>query len=333
MAMVLKIRITFYSILFYIRAHGPNRGKFGKPILTLTAAPARPARAGHAVHPRQQHQHRAGMIVGDDVEDAAGVAPAEITDAAQPTDAKNTLLRKYYCADTKCGCCCCCLCWAPLVLFLFFFLSAAAQTFPATQFTNVKYSNVDGVTLHGYLATPTAAAAKSGPDGKIPAALVFHAWNGMSEEAVFFADRLAAEGYYALAPDLFRNTAAKGMNILWNMVNVIGTPQSRMDKDSDAALTYLRSLSEVDTDKIISGPGFGNSEIESTYVDENLNRRKRGLVQVQRFECCQNNEKKNYKVADFDLQHFLKFSAKVCGKFRIKKKTLEIVEIGCNNHR
>jgi carboxymethylenebutenolidase len=78
----------------------------------------------------------------------------------------------------------------------------------------------------------------------------------MSEEAVFFADRLAAEGYYALAPDLFRNTAAKGMNILWNMVNVIGTPQSRMDKDSDAALTYLRSLSEVDTDKIISGPGF-----------------------------------------------------------------------------
>ena len=72
--------------------------------------------------------------------------------------------------------------------------------------------------------------------------------------------------------------------------------------------------------EIISGPGFGNSEIESTYVDENLNRRKRGLVQVQWFECCQNNEKKNYKVADFDLQHFLKFSAKVCGKFRIKKK-------------
>ena len=35
--------------------------------------------------------------------------------------------------------------------------------------------------------------------------------------------------------------------------------------------------------EIISGPGFGNSEIESTFVDnsESSNRRKRGLVQVQ----------------------------------------------------
>ena len=33
--------------------------------------------------------------------------------------------------------------------------------------------------------------------------------------------------------------------------------------------------------EIISGPGFGNSEIESTFVDESSNRRKRGLVQAQ----------------------------------------------------
>ena len=101
----------------------------------------------------------------------------------------------------------------------------------------------------------------------------------------------------------------------------------------DSTIMILDGDYKYASTEIISGPGFGNSEIESTYVDENLNRRKRGLVQVQWFECCQNNEKKNYKVADFDLQHFLKFSAKVCGKFRIKKKTLEIVEIGCNNHR
>ena len=33
--------------------------------------------------------------------------------------------------------------------------------------------------------------------------------------------------------------------------------------------------------EIITGPGYGNSEIESTFVDESSNRRKRGLVQVQ----------------------------------------------------
>ena len=33
--------------------------------------------------------------------------------------------------------------------------------------------------------------------------------------------------------------------------------------------------------EIITGPGLGNSEIESTFVDESSNRRKRGLVQVQ----------------------------------------------------
>ena len=39
-------------------------------------------------------------------------------------------------------------------------------------------------------------------------------------------------------------------------------------------------------------------------------------------------KKRNFKVADFDLQHFLKFSGKVYGKLEIKKKHSKIVEIG-----
>ena len=161
--------------------------------------------------------------------------------------------RQYGCCDTKCGCCCCCILTPILALFFFLliiFLSAWAQTFPATKFTNTKYDTADGVTLHAYVATPV------NPKPGTPAVMVFHAWNGMSEEATYFADQLALEGYYAIAPDLFRGVAAEGMNIIWNILTVLTTSQERMDADSDAALAYLKAIENVDDDRISSGPGF-----------------------------------------------------------------------------
>ena len=117
------------------------------------------------------------------------------------------------------------------------------------KFTNVKY-DVDGTTLHAYLATP------ANPTKNTPAAILFHAWNGMSEEVTYFADRLAEEGYYAIAPDLFRNTATTGTNILWNILTVLTVSETRMDADSDAAFKYLKSIQDVDETRISSGPGF-----------------------------------------------------------------------------
>ena len=162
--------------------------------------------------------------------------------------------RNYLFADTKCCCCCCCLLTGVLSFILFLvvlFANASAQTFPATRFTNIEYKSLDGVTtLHAYLATPTT------PLPNTPAVILFHAWNGMGEEVTYFADQLAEQGYYAIAPDLFRNVAAEPMNILHNIMNVISTPQPRMDSDSDAALTYLKSIANVDASRISSGPGF-----------------------------------------------------------------------------
>ena len=157
--------------------------------------------------------------------------------------------KKYLFADTICGCCCCCATVVPLLFFFFMFIIAWAQTFPATKFTNVKY-DVDGTTLHAYLATP------ANPTKNTPAAILFHAWNGMSEEVTYFADRLAEEGYYAIAPDLFRNTATTGTNILWNILTVLTVSETRMDADSDAAFKYLKSIQDVDETRISSGPGF-----------------------------------------------------------------------------
>ena len=132
--------------------------------------------------------------------------------------------RRYCCCTTKLGCCGCCVLTPVLVIVLLVlaaYLSARAQTFPATKFTNVEYAGVGGVKLHAYLAKPNNASAGAAA-AAAPAAIVFHAWNGMSEEAVYFADRLAEQGYYAIAPDLFRNVASEPMNIVQNILFCFG---------------------------------------------------------------------------------------------------------------
>lgn len=78
----------------------------------------------------------------------------------------------------------------------------------------------------------------------------------MSEDTTYFADLLADKGYYVLAPDLFRNVASEEDNLVWNLWNVISTPQSRLDLDADAAFAYLLSISAVDKNRVASGPGF-----------------------------------------------------------------------------
>ena len=52
-----------------------------------------------------------------------------------------------------------------------------------------------GGTAHGYLATP--------PGGSGPGVIVIQEWWGLTEHIADVADRLAAEGFVALAPDLF----------------------------------------------------------------------------------------------------------------------------------
>ena len=159
--------------------------------------------------------------------------------------------KRYIICDTCCGCCCAVVS-AVVAIVAVAILGLYFNTWPATEFTNVKYAGPDGVELHAYVAKPKTGLVS----GKAPAAIIFHAWNGMSEEPTYFADRLAELGYYAIAPDLFRNVASSEGNLIRNIINVVNAKQSRMNDDADAALKYLRSLDEVDESKIVSGPGF-----------------------------------------------------------------------------
>ena len=60
---------------------------------------------------------------------------------------------------------------------------------------NVSFPS-NGGTAHGYLAVPDA-----GSDG--PGVIVIQEWWGLTDHIAAVADRLAAEGFVALAPDLF----------------------------------------------------------------------------------------------------------------------------------
>ncbi len=62
---------------------------------------------------------------------------------------------------------------------------------------NVTFSRPDGKTLSGYLAEPQAAAGA-------PSIVVIQEWWGVNDQIRQVADRLAAQGYRALVPDLYR---------------------------------------------------------------------------------------------------------------------------------
>ena len=59
----------------------------------------------------------------------------------------------------------------------------------------------NGHTARGYLSTPTS--------GSGPGVIVLQEWWGLAPQLMRVADRLAAEGYTALAPDLYHGELAQ----------------------------------------------------------------------------------------------------------------------------
>ena len=105
----------------------------------------------------------------------------------------------------------------------------------------------NGNTASGYLATPAS--------GSGPGVMVIQEWWGLDSETKRVADRLAAAGFVALAPDLYHgelaghtemDKAAKLMNSL---------PPDRAGRDMSGAVDYLASHKAV-TSKGIGVVGF-----------------------------------------------------------------------------
>src|ERR1041385_8956609 len=92
----------------------------------------------------------------------------------------------------------------------------------------IEFETEDG-NARGYLATP--------PRGKGPGLLLMHAWWGLNDFFVGFAEQLAEEGFVVLAPDLYDGRTASTIEGAEELSNALSS-ESRIWREA-AALDYL----------------------------------------------------------------------------------------------
>jgi carboxymethylenebutenolidase len=125
-----------------------------------------------------------------------------------------------------------------LVLCVLAFGLAVRAGAPKTETVSFKSGND---TVSGYLALPEGG-------GKHPAILVIHEWWGLNDWVKEQAQKYAAQGYVALAVDLYRGKAASTPDEAHVLMR--GLPDDQGLRDLEAAFTYVASRPDVDASKI-----------------------------------------------------------------------------------
>ncbi len=113
--------------------------------------------------------------------------------------------------------------------------SGAAKAEPATAVSGaeVSYAMIDGAPVTGYLARPEATAA---PEGGI---VVIHEWWGLNDNVRAMAERLAGEGYAALAIDLYRGESAETRGRARELANAATKSVPALQSNLRQAIAYL----------------------------------------------------------------------------------------------
>jgi carboxymethylenebutenolidase len=99
----------------------------------------------------------------------------------------------------------------------------------------------NGETASGYLATP---------DGSGPGVLVIQEWWGLVPQIKSVCDRLAAEGFVALAPDLFRGEMATHQEMDKANELMTSLPHDRAARDMAGAIDVLLAHDAVQGDAV-----------------------------------------------------------------------------------
>ena len=102
---------------------------------------------------------------------------------------------------------------------------------------NVSYFP-DNVQAFGYLAEP----ATPGPHGAV---ILIHEWNGLVERVKQTADAFAAEGYLALAVDLYSGRIGKSVDENRALVKETLANPDQIVANLDAAARFLRKRSDA----------------------------------------------------------------------------------------
>ena len=113
----------------------------------------------------------------------------------------------------------------------------------------VSYFPIDSATV-GYLATPDGA----GPHGAV---ILIHEWNGLVDRVRQVADAFAAEGYVALAVDLYSGRTGSNREENIALVKETRADPARMVENLNAAVAYLRDREDVSGKVAAIGWCFG----------------------------------------------------------------------------
>jgi carboxymethylenebutenolidase len=104
---------------------------------------------------------------------------------------------------------------------------------------NVTFPS-NGSQAHGYLATPSSGGG--------PGVIVIQEWWGLTDHIADVTDRLAAEGFVALAPDLFGGKVAHDAEEATKLLTEL--PVDRAARDLAGAVDYLLAQESVTSSKV-----------------------------------------------------------------------------------
>src|SRR5690348_1475026 len=93
---------------------------------------------------------------------------------------------------------------------------------------------------HGYLATPSS--------GSGPGVIVIQEWWGLTDHIADISDRLAGEGFVALAPDLYGGKVTHDADEAGKLLTEL--PVDRAARDLAGAVDYLLAQDSVTSSKL-----------------------------------------------------------------------------------
>jgi carboxymethylenebutenolidase len=113
--------------------------------------------------------------------------------------------------------------------------SPAVALAPATavESEQVTYATVDGTPVMGYLARPADVAEP------LPALIVIHEWWGLNDNIRMMTERLAGEGYTALAVDLYNGEFAEDPQTARGLVEAVSQNPQLAQENLRQAYQYL----------------------------------------------------------------------------------------------